>query len=346
MTIAPPPVPVLLPQEPDDAERGGGTDGILRAAVHLAARSILIGAGVALVGVVLGFAFDVVRTTPVLPVIPIAATAGGVGGAALLVVCRALRWPAATETFVVPLGGATLSLPMLAVFTAGPLTVAAPVAWCWAATALLAPAVALWWERSRPRGSWSRVLVQLLVALGLAGGMLVLAVVLFISSTASAWFPFAADAGAPGPPVYTEPPRAPDAALPSLDEARRQFAALADATAAAAGSTAIWSTATPLAVVEEACPGGTRMRLGGEFTTGVITDTTSDEHDREVTDDNVAAAARIVAAWQVVGLGPVERLHDEPIVSGGSLGGVESAKIDFEFGIVLPSAEGTCIPVL
>ncbi|MFB6609472.1 hypothetical protein ACFCVO_04080 [Agromyces sp. NPDC056379] len=338
MTIAPPPVPVLPPRVPG----GSGADELLRAAVLLLARSILIGALLALAAVFGGL---------VPAAILIAAAAGGVGAAAMLVVCRALRWGSRAEAFVVPFGGAVLSLPMLAVFVRIFMPGAASVGWSWVVIALVVPAAALWWVRARPTASWPGVVARLLVVLGAVGAPVVLMMVLLFSVGVTAE-PIddegVHEGGVPdtgGSSEYIGEPPVPEPLPPSLEEGRRQFAVLADTAAAAAGAGAIWSEARPLAVVEEACEGGIRLRLGGEFTTGVITDTTSDEHDREVTDGNVAAAERIVSAWQAVGLGSGERIHDEPSMGGGSLGAVETAHIDFEFGIVLPSVEGECLPV-
>ncbi|MFC9559147.1 hypothetical protein [Agromyces sp. NPDC056965] len=348
MTIAPPPVPVLPPRVPT----GSGADELLRAAVLLLARSILIGALVALVAVLSGLQIFLPVLGGLVPAaILIAAAAGGVGAAAMLVVCRALRWASPAEALVVPFGGAALSLPMLALFVQIPVPGAASVGWAWSVIALVVPAVALWWVRARPTAAWPGVVARLLVALGAAGVPAVLAIVLLFSTGVTdqpidddgvpdGGFP---DSGSSS--EYDGEAAVPEPPLPSLEEGRRQFAVLADTAAAAAGAGAIWSEARPLAVVEEACEGGIRLRLGGEFTTGVITDTTSDEHDREVTDGNVAAADRIVAAWQAAGLGSGERIHDEPYMGGGSLGAVETAHIDFEFGIVLPSVEGECLPV-
>ncbi|KRC63108.1 hypothetical protein ASE14_04860 [Agromyces sp. Root81] len=350
MTIAPPPVPVLQPPEPGSS----GTEGLFRAAVLLLARSLLIGAFIAIVaGLVVFPLLGPFRFGPVLLAIPMAAAASGVGAAALLVVGRALHWASSAETLVVPFGGAALSLPMLVVFERPVGDVI--IGWSWVAIALVVPAAALWWTRARPTASWPGAIARLLTALGVSFGALVLALVLLFSNAFPPPMPAeplddggSSEGGFPDPggsSGYVEEPVVPEQPLPSLEEARRQFAQLADTTAAAAGTIAVWSATRPLAVVEEACEGGVKLRLGGEFTTGVITDTSSDEHDREVTEGNVAAADRIVAAWQAAGLGSGERIHDEPFLGGGSLGAVESAHIDFEFGIVLPDVEGTCIPV-
>ncbi|HEY1105305.1 MAG TPA: hypothetical protein VGE78_04080, partial [Agromyces sp.] len=136
---------------------------------------------------------------------------------------------------------------------------------------------------------------------------------------------------------------APDAEGPTLDEGRAQFELLVSSALAAAGDDAVWSADPPLAVAEYPCDGGVMLRIEGEFTTGGITDTTTDEHDREVTATNVAAADRIAAAWHAVGLGKPGRIHDEPVLGPGELGAVESATVDFDFGVAKPRVDGRCL---
>ncbi len=141
-----------------------------------------------------------------------------------------------------------------------------------------------------------------------------------------------------------EEPRV-EAPVPSLDEGRAQFAALAEATVAAAGPEAMWRD-DPAAVVREVdCGDGTtRLRIDAQFAMGVVTDTTTDEHDREVTERNLAAADRIVLAWAALGLGTPEVIHGEPILGGAELGAVDVAKVDFAFGVAQPRIEGRCLP--
>ncbi len=141
-----------------------------------------------------------------------------------------------------------------------------------------------------------------------------------------------------------EEPRA-EVPVPSLDEGRAQFAALAAATVEAAGPDAIWRD-DPAAVVREVdCGDGTtRLSIDAEFAMGVVTDTTTDEHDREVTERNLAAADRIVLAWAGLGLGTPEVIHGEPILGGAELGAVDVAKVDFAFGVAQPRIEGRCLP--
>jgi hypothetical protein len=155
---------------------------------------------------------------------------------------------------------------------------------------------------------------------------------------------------APVPEVWSDPetghsgdqPR-PDVPEPTVEEAREQFAALADATAEAAGVDAIWRDSPAVPVLEEACEGGIRLRIDAELAMGVITDTTTDEHDRAVTEQNLAAADRIVHSWAALGLGTAEIIHGEPILGGAALAAVDHAKVDFAFGVAQPRVEGRCL---
>jgi hypothetical protein len=132
--------------------------------------------------------------------------------------------------------------------------------------------------------------------------------------------------------------------MPSIEEGRRQFAALVAATVGAAGSDAIWRDTPAVPVLEEACVGGIRFRIDAELAMGVITDTTTDEQDREVTEQNLAAADRIVRAWAALGLGTAEVIHGEPIMGGAVFAAVDHAKVDFAFGVAQPRVEGRCLP--
>jgi hypothetical protein len=136
----------------------------------------------------------------------------------------------------------------------------------------------------------------------------------------------------------------PDMPMPSVDEGRHQFAALAEATVDAAGADAIWRDSPAAPVLEEACDGGIRFRIDAELAMGVITDTTTDEHDRDVTERNLAAADRIVRSWAALGLGTAEIIHGEPILGGAALGAVDYARVNFEFGVAQPRIEGRCLP--
>ena len=135
----------------------------------------------------------------------------------------------------------------------------------------------------------------------------------------------------------------PSVDVPSLEEARLQFAALAESTMAAVGTDAIWRDPQGLVVTEAACEGGVVLTLDGEFAMGVITDTTTDEHDRAVIDDNVAAAERVGAAWRELGMSGPEPLHGEQHFGGGILGAVEHAVVAFDFGVAQPHIDGRCM---
>ncbi|MDQ0575802.1 hypothetical protein [Agromyces albus] len=146
----------------------------------------------------------------------------------------------------------------------------------------------------------------------------------------------------PGTGFPGQEPRA-DERVPGVAESRRQFAALAAAAVEAAGPEAFWRDSPAVPVIEEACDGGIRLRIDAELAMGVITDTTSDEHDREVTELNIAAVDRIALAWAELGLGGPETMHGEPNFSSGELGAVEGAKVDFEFGVARPRVDGRCL---
>jgi hypothetical protein len=98
-------------------------------------------------------------------------------------------------------------------------------------------------------------------------------------------------------------------------------------------------------VTEAPCEGGIVLTLDGELAMGVITDTTTDEHDREITDENLAAAQRIGAAWRTLGMSSPEPLHGEQHFGGGGLGAVEHAVVAFDFGVAQPRIDGRCVPV-
>ena len=172
---------------------------------------------------------------------------------------------------------------------------------------------------------------------------------------------FGARDGAPTPPPTvwagdpaefdptTDVPRdsvADDLPLPTLEEGRAQFAALAAATIDAAGPEARWRDQPGAVVHEVDCGGGTMMlRIEAEFAMGEITDTTTDEQDRAVIEANLAAADRVVLAWSAAGLGTPEVLHGEPILGGAAMSSVDFAKVDFAFGVAQPHIEGRCLPV-
>lgn len=72
-------------------------------------------------------------------------------------------------------------------------------------------------------------------------------------------------------------------------------------------------------------------------------DTSTDEHDREVSEANLAAADRIVLAWSGLGLDTPDIIHGEPILGGADMSAVEWAKVDFAFGVAQPHVEGRCL---
>ncbi|MFE6255816.1 hypothetical protein [Agromyces sp. NPDC057865] len=140
-------------------------------------------------------------------------------------------------------------------------------------------------------------------------------------------------------------PAEPAVPPPTLEEGRAQFAALAAATIDAAGPDARWRDQPGAVVREVDCGDGTTMlRIDAEFAMGEITDTTTDEQDRTVTEANLAAADRIVLAWSAAGLGTPEVLHGEPILGGAAMSSVDFAKVDFAFGVAQPRIEGRCLP--
>ncbi|MGW4930932.1 hypothetical protein ACWEOH_17485 [Agromyces sp. NPDC004153] len=155
------------------------------------------------------------------------------------------------------------------------------------------------------------------------------------------------DEGADWDPTTDLPPEpaANDLQLPTLEEGRAQFATLAAATVDAAGPDARWRDQPGAVVREVDCgDGATALRIDAEFAMGDITDTTTDEQDRAVTEANLAAADRIVLAWSAAGLGTPEVLHGEPILGGAAMSAVDFAKVDFAFGVAQPRIEGRCLP--
>lgn len=212
------------------------------------------------------------------------------------------------------------------------------------AAILLLAALLVWFGvQSRPRAG--------LVA-GIAGAVLVVAsvviglVVAGIAPTrpaTGAEQPRSHDAGT-GTGFPGEKPQ-PQVDVPPLEESRRQFAALAAATTAAVGSEAIWRDPKGPVVSEAPCEGGVMLTLDGEFAMGVITDTSTDEHDREVTEGNLDAAQRIGSAWRALGMTRPESLHGEQHFGGGVLGSVEHAQVGFAFGVAQPHIDGRCVPL-
>lgn len=147
----------------------------------------------------------------------------------------------------------------------------------------------------------------------------------------------AAESAAPTAPESLE-----DA--PSLDEGRRQFQELATLAVEAAGPGARWREPGGIVVVEEPCAFGVLLRIDALYRMGEITDTSSDEHDREVVDDNVAAAERIGRAWRAGGLGDIEMLRGEPHFGAGAFTAVDAATIGYDFGVAQPRVVSRCLP--
>lgn len=132
--------------------------------------------------------------------------------------------------------------------------------------------------------------------------------------------------------------------VPPLAEGRRQFQELAALAIEAAGPRARWREPGGVVVAEGPCAWGTLLSIDAQFTMGEITDTSSDEHDRAVIDDNVEAAARIGAAWREAGLGEAEVLRGEPHFGAGSFSAVDSATIGYDFGVAQPRVVSHCLP--
>ncbi|WP_157509525.1 hypothetical protein [Glaciibacter superstes] len=143
----------------------------------------------------------------------------------------------------------------------------------------------------------------------------------------------------------------PEAPSTLLTEAglRAGMEALLDTAVDAAGPAADWNaglgpeslTLSPVACLDGA--GVSYPFPEATFATGVITDTSTDEHDREVTDRNVAASERIVAAWERLG-------YNEDSGLGGNLdlGAPEGAPalslhVRYSFGFVTLTAESRCV---
>jgi hypothetical protein len=403
----------------------------LRAGAQLVGTSITAGTLALLGAWLLGLAvpallFAFPGVFYVLFLLPPAAAAGGVGGVAALVVCRAIGVDRRAERFVVPISGALLSIPPLLALRAVLGATTLGDWWPWVPAAALAAAFAHWRLLRHPLDDWRPVLVRLLFGLGLALGSLGLLLLL----SAGFWSGILGTGQVRGLPAYVavlgvagvlglaalcvslgpfrnrtmaaltwsgmallsasivavilgvvvqsaryepEPPAArppavepapgssdPDvgtgfpgeeprveAPTPSLEEGRAQFASLAAATVEAAGPDATWRDDSAAAVREVDCGDGrTMLRIDAEFAMGVVTDTTTDEQDRAVTEANLAAADRIVVAWAEAGLGTPEVMHGEPILGGAAMGAVEFAKVDFAFGVAQPRIEGRCLPAL
>ena len=388
---------------------------ILRAGAQLAGTAILAGsiagAGIFVLMVAIPLLVFVVGVPFTWLLIPVASAAGGIAGAAALVICRALDCRVSTEQVVVVTGAAVGSVPALltvSTFFGGFLA----QWWLWVGAAALAASFGHSRTLRHPLDDRRAVLVRLLFGLGLAVGAsaflpfalaptlqgasptaLAVAGLIGLAALAISLGPYrnriaaglvwagiglltasvvavmlgvmlqesipVPDAPAPPDPTVwptdeadrdptTEVPReaAPeDLPLPSLEDGRTQFAALAAATIEAAGPDAAWRDDPSALVQEFPCDGGSTMLvIDAEFAMGEITDSTTDEHDREVTEANLAAADRIVLAWSGLGLGTPEVMHGEPILGGADVSSVDWAKVDFAFGVAQPRVEGRCLP--
>lgn len=167
------------------------------------------------------------------------------------------------------------------------------------------------------------------------------------------------------PPVVADPESQSHAQRTQLtaSEVTAGMQELLDVAFSAAGPTAVWSVSNgdgtysalgnvaadvPPAVTFESCAvnaGTSSVFPDVNFTTGVITDTSTDEHDREVTDGNVAASRRIVAAWEALGY------HEDSSALGGNIdfGGAadlpaKSLHMRYSFGLVTLVRVGQCLP--
>ncbi|GAA3876889.1 hypothetical protein GCM10022381_19290 [Leifsonia kafniensis] len=141
--------------------------------------------------------------------------------------------------------------------------------------------------------------------------------------------------------------------------------AVLDAAVTAAGPAAVWTVshgdgtrgalgeapaeepAEAPVVSFEACAEGAGVSTiypDVSFTTGVITDTTSDEHDREVTDSNVAASERIVAAWEALGYNEDSDLGGNIDLAGSAALPAKSLHVRYSFGLVTLVRVGPCLP--
>lgn len=152
----------------------------------------------------------------------------------------------------------------------------------------------------------------------------------------------------PGEGVVVVPtPEVPSTLLTEA-ELRAGMQSLLDTAVDASGPAADWNAGSgpeSLVVSPVACLGAGVSYPFPEatFATGVITDTSTDEHDREVTDRNVAASERIVAAWERLG-------YNEDSGLGGNLdlGAPEGAPalslhVGYSFGFVTLTAESRCV---
>ncbi|MGO4103868.1 hypothetical protein AB4Y63_07940 [Leifsonia sp. YAF41] len=176
-----------------------------------------------------------------------------------------------------------------------------------------------------------------------------------------------------GPPDYQEQQQSlPQPAEVVPDESATQLSVieveagmqtLLDVAVAAAGPSAVWTisngdgTSSALSETPADAPAIVTVETSANnagmsyiypdvsFTTGVITDTSSDEHDREITDGNVAAAERIVAAWEALGYNEDSGLGGNIDLAGGVDLPATSLHVRYSFGLVTLVRVGQCLPV-
>jgi hypothetical protein len=106
-----------------------------------------------------------------------------------------------------------------------------------------------------------------------------------------------------------------------------------------------WTTTPALSPDELDCDSGVLYDLPtAGFRTGIITDTSTDEHDREVTEGNLAAAERIAAAWSELGYTRDDAMGGGIMFGGSPERAVERLEIRFSFGHVMLLGRGLCVP--
>jgi hypothetical protein len=169
-----------------------------------------------------------------------------------------------------------------------------------------------------------------------------------------------------GAPVGVSPEIERDVPLTQLSasEVTAGMQTLLDVAVSAAGPSAVWkvsngdgtyrelggaTTEVAPAVTSEVCSAGAAAGLSDvfpdvNFTTGVITDTSTDEHDREVTASNVAAAKRILAAWEALGYRRDSGLGGNIDLGGAVDQPAMSLHIRYSFGLVTLVRVSQCLP--
>lgn len=170
-----------------------------------------------------------------------------------------------------------------------------------------------------------------------------------------------ADSSEPSGPEW-QPVGDPTVPETSLTEAELKsgMQELLDSAVAAAGSTALWVEPMPAgsepnatAYVETVVPTLTAVPCLGTgvsyplppvtFAKGIITDTSSDEADRDVTARNVAAAERIVQNWVDRGYSEEGGMGGSIMLAGPNWAPAQSLKVRYSFGFVTLSGESRCV---